>query len=138
MNKLGSWKQSLETITQELSMAYRKREALEDLLAKNRMSRPTYEHLLKGLEEEISRLEKHKRSLAESMTERIEELQRQMSLIELFLASLELGFVGRELDEETYNQKRETLAAGLEATKDEMKQIENALAEIRRIEASSQ
>jgi len=135
---LGSWKQSLETITQELSMAYRKREALEDLLAKNRMSRPTYEHLLKGLEEEISRLEKHKRSLAESMTERIEELQRQMSLIELFLASLELGFVGRELDEETYNQKRETLAAGLEATKDEMKQIENALAEIRRIEASSQ
>ena len=119
-------------------MAYRKREALEDLLAKNRMSRPTYEHLLKGLEEEISRLEKHKRSLAESMTERIEELQRQMSLIELFLASLELGFVGRELDEETYNQKRETLAAGLEATKDEMKQIENALAEIRRIEASSQ
>jgi len=138
VNKLGSWKQSLETITQELSMAYRKREALEDLLAKNRMSRPTYEHLLKGLEEEISRLEKHKRSLAESMTERIEELQRQMSLIELFLASLELGFVGRELDEETYNQKRETLAAGLEATKDEMKQIENALAEIRRIEASSQ
>ena len=135
---MGSWKQSLETITQELSMAYRKREALEDLLAKNRMSRPTYEHLLKGLEEEISRLEKHKRSLAESMTERIEELQRQMSLIELFLASLELGFVGRELDEETYNQKRETLAAGLEATKDEMKQIENALAEIRRIEASSQ
>jgi len=135
---LGSWKQSFETITQELKMAYRKREALEDLMAKNRMSRPTYEHLLKGLEEEISRLEDHKRSLARNMTERIDELRKQIGLIELFLASLELSFVGRELDEEAYNQQRETLNAGLEATKAEMKQIENALTEIKRIDISSQ
>ncbi|RJS92791.1 hypothetical protein CW705_02415 [Candidatus Bathyarchaeota archaeon] len=135
---MGSWKQSFETITQELKMAYRKREALEDLMAKNRMSRPTYEHLLKGLEEEISRLEDHKRSLARNMTERIDELRKQIGLIELFLASLELSFVGRELDEEAYNQQRETLNAGLEATKAEMKQIENALTEIKRIDISSQ
>ncbi len=138
MNELGSWKQSFETITQELKMAYRKREALEDLMAKNRMSRPTYEHLLKGLEEEISRLEDHKRSLARNMTERIDELRKQIGLIEIFLASLELSFVGRELDEEAYNQQRETLNAGLEATKAEMKQIENALTEIKRIDISSQ
>jgi len=119
-------------------MAYRKREALEDLMAKNRMSRPTYEHLLKGLEEEISRLEDHKRSLARNMTERIDELRKQIGLIEIFLASLELSFVGRELDEEAYNQQRETLNAGLEATKAEMKQIENALTEIKRIDISSQ
>ena len=135
---MGSWKQSFETITQELKMAYRKREALEDLMAKNRMSRPTYEHLLKGLEEEISRLEDHKRSLARNMTERIDELRKQIGLIEIFLASLELSFVGRELDEEAYNQQRETLNAGLEATKAEMKQIENALTEIKRIDISSQ
>jgi len=111
-------------------MANRKRQALEDLLAKNRMSRPTYEHLLKGLEEEISRLEAHRKSLAKNMNERADELRRQIGLIEMFLASLELRYIGQEIDEETYNQQKESLIAGLEATKTELKQIEDALVEI--------
>ena len=127
---LSSWKRSFETVSQELEMANRKKQALEDLLAKNRMSRPTYEHLLKGLEEEISRLEAHRKSLAKNMNERADELQRQIGLIEMFLASLELRHIGQEIDEETYNQQKESLIAGLEATKAELKQIEDALAEI--------
>lgn len=111
-------------------MARRKKRALEDLLAKNRMSRPTYEHLLKGIEDEIVRLEDHRRSLARNMTERAEELQRQISLIEMFLASLELRHIGQEIDESSYKQQKEALAAGLEATKEELKVIQKALAEI--------
>jgi chromosome segregation ATPase len=127
---LSSWKNSFETISQELEMARRKKRALEDLLAKNRMSRPTYEHLLKGIEDEIVRLEDHRRSLARNMTERAEELQRQISLIEMFLASLELRHIGQEIDESSYKQQKEALAAGLEATKEELKVIQKALAEI--------
>ena len=130
VNDLSSWKQSFETVSQELKMANRKKQALEDLLAKNRMSRPTYEHLLRGLEEEISRLEAHRKSLAKSMTERVAELQKQKGLIEMFLADLELRHIGQEIDEERYNQQKESLIEGLEATKAELKQIENALAEI--------
>ena len=130
VNDLSSWKQSFETVSQELKMANRKKQALEDLLAKNRMSRPTYEHLLKGLEEEISRLEAHRKSLAKSMTERVAELQKQKGLIEMFLADLELRHIEQEIDEERYNQQKESLIEGLEATKAELKQIENALAEI--------
>jgi len=128
---LSSWKQAFETVSQELEMANRKKQALEDLLAKNRMSRPTYEHLLGGLEEEISRLEDHRRSLAKNMTERVNELQRQIELIEMFLAKLELRNVGREVNEETYNSQKEALTRGLEATKAELKQIEDALEKIR-------
>jgi len=127
---LSSWKRSFESISQELEMANRKKQALEDLLAKNRMSRPTYEHLLKGLEEEISRLEAHRRSLAKNMTERANELRRQIGLIEMFLANLELHRIGREVDEETYNHQREILTRGLEASKVELRQIENALDKI--------
>jgi len=130
VSDLSSWKQSFETVSQELEMANRKKHALEDLLAKNRMSRPTYEHLLKGLEEEISRLEAHRRSLARNMMERANELRKQISLIEMFLTNLELRRIGQETDEETYNQQKESLIAGLEATKSELQQIENALAEI--------
>jgi len=101
------------------------------LLAKNRMSRTTYEHLLKGLEEEISRLEAHRRSLAKNMTERADELRKQISLIEMFLANLELHYIGREVDEEIYNHQKETLTTGLEATKAELKQIEDALDKIK-------
>lgn len=128
---MSSWKQSFETISQELELANRKKQALEDLLEKNRMSRPTYEHLLKGLEEEISRLETHRRSLSKNMTERADELRKQISLIEMFLATLELRHIGREVDEETYSHQKETLKTGLEATRAELKQIEEALEKIK-------
>jgi len=127
---LSSWKQSFKTVNQELELANRKKRALEDLLAKNRMSRPTYEHLLKGLEEEISKLEAHRRSLSKNMTERADDLQKQIGLLEMFLANLELRHIGREVDEGIYNYQKEILTMGLEATKAELKQIENALAEI--------
>ena len=127
---MSSWKQTFETVSQELEMANRKKQALEDLLAKNRMSRPTYEHLLRGLEEEINRLKTHQESLAKNMTERVKELQRQISLIEMFLTSLELHRIGQEVDEETYTHQRDILTNGLEASKIELKQIENALDKI--------
>ena len=127
---MSSWKQAFETVSRELEMANRKKQALEDLLAKNRMSRPTYQHLLKGLEEEISRLRTHQKSLAKNMTERADELRRQMSLIEMFLASLELQHIGKEVDEETYNHQKNILTNGLEASKNELDQIENALEKI--------
>ena len=127
---MSSWKQSFEAVSRELEMANRKRQALEDLLAKNRMSRPTYEHLLNGLEEEISRLKTHRRSLAKNMNERADELRKQISLIEIFLADLELYRVGQQISEETYTRKKDSLIAGLDASKAELRQIENALAEI--------
>lgn len=127
---MGSWKNSFETTSRELEMARRKKRALEDLLAKNRMSRPTYEHLLKGVEDEIVRLEDHQRSLMKNMTERIDELQRQIGMIEMLLAKLELQRVGREIDESSYERQKEALTAGLEASREELSVIRRALAQM--------
>jgi len=128
---LGSWRESFETTIRELELANRKKEALRDLLDRNRMSRSTYDFLIRELEDEISRLRDHMRVLAKSMNERIGELHRQERLIEGFLAWLELMHVGGEIDDETYNHQMDIFTSGLDATRSEIKQIEEALRRIK-------
>ena len=126
----NSWRQSFESVCRELEIANRKKNALDDLLAKNRMSRPTYEYLSRNLDEEISRLETHLKSLTKNMNKRIDELRKQIRLLEGFLAHLELLHIGFEVDEETYNQQRDAIIDGIEASKGEMREIEKALEKI--------
>ena len=126
----NSWKQPFESIYRELEMTNIKKNSLDDLLARNRVSKPTYEYLLRNLDEEISKLEAHLKSLTKSMSKRINELQKQIKLFEVFFASLELLHIGFEVDEETYAQRREIMIKGIEASKKEMEEIKNALKKI--------
>jgi len=127
---MSSWKESFQRITQELELARRKKQALDELLAKNRMSQPTYEHLEKTLRESILDLEAHQRSLADTMTERTDELTKQLSLLELLLANLEIRHVGMEINYETYAESREILESGVDATRAELNEIKEALKNI--------
>ena len=127
---MSSWKRSFEATCRELEMARRKKQALDELLAKNRMSQPTYQHLLSSLEENIRHLEAHQRSLAQKMTKRVEELQRQIEIFRLLMANLEMRHVSREVMPETYAKNKRTLTLGLEATENELNQIRNALARV--------
>ncbi|RJS85852.1 hypothetical protein CW706_00130 [Candidatus Bathyarchaeota archaeon] len=126
----NSWKQSFESIYRELEVANRKKNSLDDLLARNRVSKPTYEYLLRNLDEEISKLEAHLKSLTKSMSKRINELQKQIKLFEVFFANFELLHIGFEVDEETYARQREIMIKGMVASKKEMEEIENALKKI--------
>lgn len=129
-DRMSSWKESFQRITQELELARRKKQALDELLAKNRMSQPTYEHLEKTLRESILDLEAHQRSLADTMTERTDELTKQLSLLELLLANLEIRHVGMEINYETYAESREILESGVDATRAELNEIKEALKNI--------
>ena len=128
---MSSWRESFETIIRELELANRKREALRDLLERNRMSRSTYDYLIRELEDEIGRFRDHMRVLAKRMNERISELNRQERMLEMFLAWLELMRVGGEVDEETYNHQRDTFMSGLDATRSEIRRIDEALRKIK-------
>jgi len=128
---LSSWRESFETIIRELELANRKREALRDLLERNRMSRSTYDYLIRELEDEIGRFRDHMRVLAKRMNERKSELHRQERMLEMFLAWLELMHVGGEVDEETYNHQRDTFMSGLDATRSEIRRIDEALRKIK-------
>jgi len=128
---LSSWREAFETTIRELELANRKREALRDLLERNRMSRSTYDYLIRELEDEIGRFRDHMRVLAKRMDERISELHRQERMLERFLAWLELMSVGGEIDEEKYNYQRDVFMLGLDATRSEIRQIEEALRRIK-------
>jgi len=128
---LSSWRESFEIVSQELALAKKKKQALDQLLANKRMSQPTYYHLENALTASISDLETHQRSLAHKMDSRIDELEEQIPLLEWVLADLEIRRVGEEVGEEIYAKRKERVMQGLDATKTELNEIRTSLAKIR-------
>jgi chromosome segregation ATPase len=127
---MTSLKTSFEAVRSELELAKRKKQALDELLAKNRMSQPTYEHLVGNLNENITDLEAHQRTLMQKMTDRSDELENQSELIKMVLATLEMRNIAKEVNQETYDKNKQTLELGLEATENELSEIKDALAKI--------
>ena len=118
---------SLEIVNQELDLEKKKKQALDDLLAAQRISQPTYEHLEKGLIETILDLEAQQRSLAEKMTGWADELEGQIHLLELLLANLEIHHATGEIDDENYEKQNRAILLGLEATKQDLDDISSIL-----------
>lgn len=121
---------SLEIVNKELQLTNRKKKALDDLLAAERISQPTYEHLEKGLMETLVGLEVQQRSLADKMAGWADELEEQIRLLELVLADLEIRHVAREMDDEAYEKQNKAIILGLEATKQELGDIHGILSKI--------
>jgi len=127
---LSSWKNTFEVVHSELELANRKKQALDELLAKNRMSQPTYEHLVGGLNENIADLESHQKSLMQKMTERADELENQAELLKLFLATLEMRNIAKEIKQETYDENKQAFELGLKATEDELAEIKGTFTKV--------
>ena len=127
---LSSWKNTFEVVHSEFELAQRKKQALDELLAKNRMSQPTYEHLVGGLNENIADLESHQKSLMQKMTERADELENQAELLKLFLASLEMRNIAKEIKQETYDENKQAFELGLKATEDELAEIKDTFTKV--------
>lgn len=127
---MSSWKRSFEMVTQELDLTKRKKQALDELLTKRRVSQLTYEHLGKTLTARLLELEAHQRSLVEKMNSRADELEEQTGLFEFILAYLEIRHIGGEIDEEIYAKNRETITLGLGATRSELDLIRDSLTKI--------
>lgn len=118
---------SFEIVNQELDLTKRKKQALDDLLASERISQPTYEHLEKGLMETIVDLETQQKSLADKMTGWADELEEQIQLLELLLANLEIHHATGEIDDDAYDKQNRAIVLGLDATKQDLVDMRNIL-----------
>jgi polyhydroxyalkanoate synthesis regulator phasin len=118
---------SFEIVNQELDLTRRKKQALDDLLASERISQPTYEHLEKGLMETIVDLETQQKSLADKMTGWADELEEQIQLLELLLANLEIHHATGEIDDDAYDKQNRAILLGLDATKHDLVDMRNIL-----------
>ncbi len=127
---MSSWKNTFDVVHSELELAKRKKQALDELLAKNRMSQPTYEHLVGSLDDNIDDLESHLKLLMQKMTERADELEEQAELIKLFLVSLEMRNIAIEVKQETYDKSKAAFELGLKATEDELAEIKGAITKV--------
>lgn len=130
MFDLSSWKYSFELVSRELELTKKKKQALDDLLAADRISQPTYEYLERELSEALLDLEAREESLIDKMNARASGLEKQIETLELFLANLEIHHAAEEIDEETYNCQNDAITLGLEATKKELEGIKNSLVKI--------
>jgi hypothetical protein len=127
---MNSWKKSFETICLNIDLAKRKKQALDELLVKKRMSHPTYEHLIKILASNISELKVQRRSIVENISHRMEEIKKQIEIFELLLAKLEIEHINEKPNEALFKKNKEKMILGIEATNIELEQISISLNKI--------
>ena len=114
----------------ELEVANKKRQTLDGLREVGRISQFAYEFLNKGLTEEIEQAEAERKLLTEKMSRKINELEEQRIALEMFLANTEMAYAVGELSEELHSKESIALDIGLEATKEELNWIKEAIIQL--------
>jgi hypothetical protein len=127
---LISWKYSLDKISKDLELAKKKKEALDYLFNSGKISVSTYESLGKGLSEAILEIEAQKKSLTEEMTSKIFDLEKQISMLELFLASSEIQYVAGDIDEGSHANEIGAFTLGLDAVKQQLSDIKEVIVKL--------
>jgi len=127
---LVTWKDSFERINSELDTAERKKHALENLHDAGRVSQFAFECLNKELIDETEQVETRRKALAEKMTQKINELEEQRMALEMFLANTEMAYAAGEISDEIHSKESSALDLGLEATKQELNWIKEAIIQI--------
>jgi hypothetical protein len=125
--KLISWKHSFRKLNEEYVMAQKKKQALDNLLSSGRISQSTYEVINKEMEDAIVEVEKQQEALLEKMNSKVTELEGQIKTLEMLLANSEIQHVTGEVDEEVYQRESNLLSVGLEATRQELSLIKEAV-----------
>jgi len=127
---LVTWRDSFEKINSELDIAKRKKQALENLHNAGRVSQFAYECLNKELTDETEQIETRRKTLTEKMTGKLNELEEQRMALEMFLANTEMAYVAGEINDEIHSKESSALDLGLEATKQELSWIKEAIIQL--------
>ena len=123
-------KHSLEIVSTDLELLGKKKHALDSLFNTGKISQSTYDYINKDLADAIIEIETHRKTLADKITIKANELEKQLKLLEMSLANLEIHFVGGEIGDEQHQYQKNALTLGLEVTKQELKDTKEALSQI--------
>lgn len=125
-----SWKYSFEKVSKELELVKKKKQALENLFSGGKISQSTYDNLNAGLTNAIAEVEARQKTLAGKMTAKIQELEGQVKTLEMFLANTEIEYAAGEIDEELHERETSALAIGLEAARQQLNVIKEAVGDL--------
>jgi len=124
------WKDAFEKINSELDLTKKKKQALDALLSSGKISQFTYDLLCKDINEDLTQIELRRKSLAEKMTSKLNELEEQLQTLEFFLANSEMAYAAGEVNSELYAQESRALNMGMEATKQELNWIKEVIIQL--------
>ncbi|UCE95755.1 MAG: CdvA-like protein [Candidatus Bathyarchaeota archaeon] len=120
----------MEKINGELELARRKKEALGKLFNDGKVSQLTFDSFSNEIAEAIAEIEAKQSTLVEKMRTKISGLEQQIKTLEHLLVNSEIRHISGELEEEAYNREWNVLSLGLEATKQELDEIKEAVSNI--------
>lgn len=127
---LISWKYSFEKISKDLELARKKKQALDDLFSSGKISASTYESLDKELTDVISEIEARQKGLADKITSKIADLEKQIVTLEMFLANSEIQYAAEEIDEELHANESTAFSLGLDAMKKQLATVKEVVASL--------
>jgi hypothetical protein len=111
---------------EELEVAQKKKQALDNLLNSGKISQSTHDIFNKEIEDALADIEKQQKALLEKMAAKVFELEGQIKTLEILLANFEIRHVTDEIDEETYQRDSTLLSVGLENAKQELNHVKEA------------
>jgi hypothetical protein len=126
VQKLISWKHSFKRLNEEYEAARKKKQALDNLLKKGRISQATHEMFSREIEDAVAEVEKEEKALLEKMAAKVVELEKQVKTLEVLLADFEIRHVTGEIDDQAYQRENDLLSMGLETTKQELDEVKEA------------
>jgi hypothetical protein len=125
-----SWKHSFNRLNEENEIAKKKKQALDGLYEKGRISQSTHDSFNADIAAAIADIEKQQQELIGKMTAKTAELQGQIKTLEILLANYEIQHVAGEIDENTYTLEINLLTNGLDTAKHELETIQNAVTQL--------
>ena len=121
-----SWKHSFNRLNEEYGIAKKKKQALDNLYIKGRISQSTHDSFNNEIAAAIVEIEKQQQDLVMKMQLKTGELENQIKTLEMLLANYEIQYVVGEVDENTYQLEINLLSSGLETAKHELETIKDA------------
>ena len=125
-----SWKHSFNRLNEENEIAKKKKQALDGLYEKGKISQSTHDSFNADIAAAIADIEKQQQELIGKMTAKTAELQGQIKTLEILLANYEIQHVAGEIDENTYTLEMNLLTNGLDTAKHELETIQNAVTQL--------
>ncbi|NLE06038.1 MAG: CdvA-like protein, partial [Crenarchaeota archaeon] len=122
-----TWKSSFNRLNEEYGIAKKKKEALDGLFEKGRISKSTHDSFKDEIVSAIAEIEKQQQELGQRMQQKTQELENQIKTLEILLANYEIQYVAGEIDDNTYQLEINLLGSGLDLAKRELNSVTDAV-----------
>lgn len=130
MPKLISWKHSFRRLAEEYALANKKKQALDNLLNTEKISKSTYDLFNDEIDQAIMEIERQQKTLLEKMNSKSEELEAQIKTLEMLFVNFEIQHVTGEVNEEVYQREIDLLSVGLDEAKHELDTVKDAMSQL--------